>query len=325
MSRDETIGPSAENAAAATMMAARIHAFGGPGVIRYERVPRPEPGPGEVLIRVAASGFNISDIGFRAGLLRNIVPRDLPFTLGAEAAGTVSQLGDGVDSLEVGDHVLGRTDRGGTAAEYVAVNTREVVRAPTGIPLAEAAGIPVAGMTAWQALFEHAQVRSGTRILINGAGGGVGMFAVQLAHHAGARVLATASSRSADRVRAYGAEQIIDYRSTPLVVALDRPVDVALNLVPLSVDKGALLCRTIRDGGSLVSVTGPIEPPADTGVTATHFVARNDTAQLANLVRLIESGVIRVDITATYTLAQVEELHAAAGEGRTSGKVIVIP
>lgn len=325
MAADQTIGPNAEEAAVPTMMAARVHTFGGPDVIRYERVPRPAPGPGEVLIRVAACGFNRSDIGFRAGLLRNVVPRDLPFTLGAEAAGIVSELGDGVESLEVGDRVLGRIDRGGTAAEYVAANARDVVRAPTGIPLADAAGIPVAGITAWQALFEHAHVRPGTSILINGAGGGVGMFAVQLAHHVGARVLATASSRSADRVRAYGAEQIIDYTITPLVAAFDRPVDLALNLVPLSSETGGSLCRMIRHGGSLVSVTVPTEPPDGIGVTATHFVARNDTTQLADLVRLVESGVIRVDITATCRLAQLGELHAAAEEGRVSGKVIVIP
>ncbi|WP_380831675.1 NADP-dependent oxidoreductase [Sphaerisporangium rhizosphaerae] len=309
----------------ASMMAARVHAFGGPDVIRHEQVPRPYPGPGEVLVRVAAAGFNLSDVGFRAGMMQDFVPHDLPFTLGSEAAGTVVRTGDGVEHFKIGDHVVGRLDEGGAAADYLTATAARLVRAPSTLPIAHAAAIPVAGLTAWQGLFEHARVEPGTRILINGAGGGVGMFAAQLARHAGAHVIATAGPRSAERVRAYGAEQIIDYTRVPPHQALDRPVDLVFNLVPIPPDAAEALCRAVRPGGSIVSITIPVEPPAGTGVTATHFVARNDPAQLAELITLIDSGMVRVDITAARPLTELPALHRDAEAGHTSGKTILIP
>lgn len=308
-----------------TMMAARVHAHGGPDVIRYEPAPRPLPGLGEVLVRVAAAGFNPSDVGFRAGALRDVVPVDLPFTLGSEAAGTVVETGHGARRFAVGDHVVGRTDMAGAAAEYLTAPETCLVRAPSTIPLAHAAAIPVAGLTAWQALFEHAQVGPGTRILINGAGGGVGMFAVQLARHTGAHVIATAGPRSADRVRHYGAEQIIDYTRTSPDQVLDRPVDLALNLAAISAEAAGTLCLTIRPGGSLISITVPVKPLAGTAVIAKRFVARNDPAQLAELIALIDAGVVRVDITAARSLAELAAVHRDLEAGRISGKTIVVP
>ncbi|MEV5576762.1 NADP-dependent oxidoreductase [Spirillospora sp. NPDC052269] len=309
----------------AMMMAARVHDFGGPEVIRYEQARRPDPGPGEVLVRVAAAGFNPSDIGFRAGYMRDIVPLDLPFTLGSEAAGTVVGAGDGVEGFAIGDHVVGIIDGGGAAAEYLISSAGRLAHAPSRIPLAHAAAIPVAGLTSWQALFEHARVEPGTRILVNGAGGGVGMFAVQLARHSGAHVIATAGPRSADRVRGYGAEQIIDYTRVSPHQALDHPVDLVLNLVPIPPETAEALCRVVRPGGSLVSITVPVTPPVGTGVAATHFVARNDPGQLAELIALVDSGVVRVDITAARPLTELPAVHRDAEAGRTSGKTILIP
>lgn len=311
--------------ASATMMAARVHAFGAPEVIRYEEVPRPVPGPGEVLVRVAAAAFNPSDIGFRSGFLRDVLPLDLPFTLGSEAAGTVIGVGDGVERFDVGDHVVGLLDKGAAAAEYVANRAADLVRAPAAIPLAHAAAIPLAGLTAWQALFEHAHFTPGARILINGAGGGVGMFAVQLARHAGAHVIATASPRSADRVRSYGADQVIDYTRTASREALDRPVDLVFNLAAIPPETAAELALFLRPGGSLISITVPIEPPAGFRVTATHFVTRNDPGQLAELITLIDAGLVRVDIAAARPLAELAAVHRDAEAGRTHGKIILIP
>ncbi|WP_254715310.1 NADP-dependent oxidoreductase [Actinomadura sp. NAK00032] len=309
----------------ASMMAARVHAFGGPDVIRYEQVPRPDPGRGEVLVRVAGVGFNPSDVGFRAGMMQNAVPQDLPFTLGSEAAGTVVRTGDGVERFTIGDHVVGRLDEGGAAAEYLTAPAARLVTAPSRLPLAHAAAIPVAGLTAWQGLFEHARIEPGTRILVHGAGGGVGMFAVQLARHAGAHVIATAGPRSAERVRAYGAEQIIDYtRGSPLQV-LDRPVDLVFNLVPIPPEAAEALCRAVRPGGSIVSITIPVKPPAGAGVTAAHFIARNDPAQLTELITLADSGMVRVDVTAARPLTELAALHRDAEAGRTSGKTVLIP
>ncbi|GAA0944334.1 NADP-dependent oxidoreductase [Nonomuraea longicatena] len=312
MTFDDRPGPA--------MTAVRIHDFGGPEAIRHDRVPRPVPGPGQVLVRVAAAGFNPSDTGFRGGLMRGVVPVELPFTLGSEASGTVVQVGAGVTHLRVGDPVTGRTD-GGATAEYLTADAALMVRVPSVLPLTHAAAVPVAGGTAWQALFEHARTEKGTRVLVNGAGGGVGMFAVQLARHAEAHVIAVAGPRSAGRVRAYGAAQIIDYTRERVLEALAGPVDLLVHAVPS--DPGELL-PAVRSGGALVSVTVPALPPAGSGVAAHHFVARNDPAQLAGLLALVAAGQVRVDAE-VRPFAELAQVHRDAEAGRISGKVVVRP
>lgn len=303
----------------------RIHRYGDASVVRHEEIPRPAPGPGEALIRVAATSFNPSEVGLRSGLLRSVFALDLPYTLGWDVAGTVVEVGEGVQSLAVGDRVVGGVDSGGTAAEYVAAAVGSLVPAPTTIPLADAAAIPLAGITAWQAVFEHANVTPGQRVLVNGAGGGVGGFAVQLAKHAGARVIATASPRSATAVRRLGADQVIDYTASTVGEALDAPVDTVLNLVAISPGEAAGLVSAVRPGGVLVSVTVPVEPPPDSRVTAVRFVARNDPAQLTELVRLVDAGAVGVDIAASRPLTDLALVHRDAESGRTRGKIILVP
>lgn len=303
----------------------RIHRYGDPSVIRLEDVPRPTPGPGEVLIAVAATSFNPSDLGLRRGLLRAIFPLDLPYTLGGEVAGTVVEVGAGVRSHAVGDRVVGRLDEGGAAAECVVAAADLVVPAPTAMPLAHAAAIPIAGGTAWQAVFEHADVRPGQRVLVNGAGGGVGGFAVQLARHVGAYVIATASPRSADVVRRLGADQIVDYTAEPVAESVDGPVDAILNLVVVGAREAATLPTLVRPGGVVVSATVPIKTPAGSPVTAVHFVARNDTKQLTALVELVNAGAVRTDVAASRPLSELAEVHRAAEAGLVRGKTILVP
>ncbi|MEV2242539.1 NADP-dependent oxidoreductase [Micromonospora sp. NPDC049891] len=301
----------------------RIHRYGDASVIRDDDIPRPTPGLGEVLIEVAATSFNPSDTGLRRGLLRSVFPLDLPHTLGGDVAGRVVEVGENVDSFAVGDPVIGQVD--GAAAEYVTAPADVLVAAPGAIPLAHAAAIPIAGVTAWQAVFEHARIGAGQRVLVNGAGGGVGGFAVQLAKHAGAYVVATASPRSTDKVRRHGADEIVDYTATPLTDAIDEPVDAILNLVPLTTRQAGTLLPLIRPGGVVVSVTIPIKAPAGSPVNAVHFVARNDTSHLAALVKLIDAGTVRVDIAATRHLTDLASVHREAESGRTRGKIILVP
>jgi NADPH:quinone reductase-like Zn-dependent oxidoreductase len=307
----------------------RIHQYGDASVIRDDDVPRPAPRPGEVLIQVAATSFNPSDIGLRKGLLRSVFSLDLPYTLGGEVAGTVvevgGEVGGEVHTFAVGDRVVGRLDSGGAAAEYVTAAADTIVAAPTTIPLAHAAAVPIAGVTAWQAVFEHAGITSGQRVLVNGAGGGVGGFAVQLAKHAGAYVIATAGPRSAGTVREQGADQVVDYTAGPLADALDAPVDVILNLVPLSAEEAATLLPLVRPDGVVVSVTVPIKTPADAPVTTAHFVVRNDTDDLTALVKLIDAGAVRVDIAASRPLTDLASVHRDAESGRIRGKTILVP
>ncbi|WJK39970.1 NADP-dependent oxidoreductase [Solwaraspora sp. WMMA2056] len=303
----------------------RIHRYGDPSVICDDDIPRPVPGAGEVLIRVAATSFNPSDIGLRRGLLRSIFPLDLPYTLGGEVSGTVTEVGADVRDVAVGDQVVGRLDGGGAAADHGVAPVGTLVAAPASIPLAHAAALPIAGLTAWQAVFEHADVAAGQRVLVVGAGGGVGGFAVQLARHAGAYVIATASPRSAGAVRRLGADQVVDYLTTSLADAVDEPVDVILNLVVADAAQNAALLPLARPGGVVVSVTVPVTAPAGAAVTAKHFVARNDTGQLAALVRLVDTGAVTVDISASYPLTDLAEVHRIAEAGGNRGKIILTP
>ncbi|MBO2454058.1 NADP-dependent oxidoreductase [Actinomadura barringtoniae] len=296
------------------MRAALIQEFGGPDVIGYEEVPRPVPGPGEVLVKVAGAAFNPSDIGARSGLLREVLGHEVPMVLGVDVSGTVA-----------GEPVIGRLDRGGAMAEYTVAAADLLVRAPASIPLAEAAAIPVAGLTAWQAVHEHAEPVAGERVLINGAGGGVGMFAVQLAKHAGAHVVATASPRSADAARRYGADQVVHYTEPSWADEIDGPVDAVLNLAPIAPAAAARLLALLRPGGRLVSITGPVEPPEDAKVTATHFVARNDTAQLAALAGLVDTGKVRVEVAGTRAFSELADVHRAAAAGDLQGKIVLTP
>ncbi|HEX8628422.1 MAG TPA: NADP-dependent oxidoreductase [Catenuloplanes sp.] len=307
------------------MRAMRIHQYGDASVIRDDDVPRPVPGPGEVLIEVAGTSFNPSEIGLRRGLLRGFFPLELPHTLGGEVAGTVVEVGAGVATLTTGHRVVGRVDRGGAAAEYVAAPADTLVTAPTAIPLAHAAALPIAGLTAWQAVFEHANLRPGQRVLVNGAGGGVGGFTVQLARYAGAQVVATASPRSADTVRRQGADHVIDYTTTLLADALDEPVDAILHLIGGSAHEAVTLLPLLRPGGVLVSATVPVEVPAASPVRAVRFVARNDTDQLTTLVKLVDAGDVQVDVTASRAMSELADLHRDAEAGRTRGKVILVP
>jgi NADPH:quinone reductase-like Zn-dependent oxidoreductase len=183
----------------------------------------------------------------------------------------------------------------------------------------------VAGLTAWQAVFEHGQVTAGRRVLVNGAGGGVGGFVTQLAKHAGAEVIATASPRSARAVRRHGANQVIDYTATPVAAALDGPVDTVLNLVPLSPHDAVALASAVRPGGRIVSIATPVEPPAGAGVKAMHMVARNDVEHLAALVELVDAGVVTLDISASHPLADLADVHRLGEAGLIRGKVVIIP
>lgn len=291
------------------MTAARIHEYGDASVIRYDRIPRPSPGPGEVLVQVAATSFNPSEVGLRAGYLRDLLPVTLPYTLGLDLAGTVVEVGAGVDVPAAGDRVVGLVE--GAAAEYTVAAAGSLVRAPERLPLADAAAIPVAGLTAWQAVHEHARVEPGQRVLINGAGGGVGLFAVQLAKLAGATVIATAGPRSAAAVRRYGADEVVDYTTTPLPGGMD----VVLNLVAIGPEQAATLATL---GEVIVTIATPIDSPR-----ATHFVARNEPAHLARLVALIDKGELLVEVAETHPLTGLDEIHRRAEAGQTRGKIII--
>ncbi|GAA3018973.1 NADP-dependent oxidoreductase [Streptosporangium longisporum] len=305
------------------MKAMRIHRYGDASVIRRDDVPRPVPSGGEVLLRVAATSFNPSEAGLRRGLLRSVFPLALPYTLGSDVAGVVEEVGEGVSALTVGDRVVGRLD-GGAAAEYVTAAAEALVAAPTTVPLAHAAAMPIAGVTAWQAVFEHADLGPGQRVLVIGAGA-IGRFAIQLARYAGAYVVATAGPRSAEVVRRLGADRIVDYTVTPVTGALDEPVDALLNFAVIDPSRVAELAPLVRPGGVLVSATVEVGHLAGPRLRAVRFVVRNDTDHLAALVKLVDAGAVSVGVEASRPLAELASVHRDAEAGRLPGKTIIVP
>ncbi|TWH72900.1 NADPH:quinone reductase-like Zn-dependent oxidoreductase [Modestobacter roseus] len=309
------------------MKAVRFHEVGGPEVLRYEDVDQPVPGAGEVRVRVAGSAFNAADAGMRAGFLP--IPVVLPHVPGYDVSGTVDALGDGVGGPRVGDAVIGflPMERDGGAAEYVIAPAEALVPAPTTIPLPDAAGLPSVALTAWQALFDDGELAAGQRVLINGAGGVVGKYAVALAARAGVHVVATASPRSSDAVRAAGAEEVIDHTTTDVLGAVEEPVDVLVNLAPIDPEQFAALVAVVRDGGKVVSTTAFMATPGDEarGVTAATVFVLPNRDRLTELVSLVDSGDLHVEVTRRIPLTELPALHAEAAAGRIEGKVVVQP
>lgn len=309
------------------MKAVRFHDYGDPEVLRYEDVEVPVPGAGQVRVRVAATSFNSVDGNIRGGFMRGPIPVELPHTPGLDVAGTVDALGEGVDGLAVGDPVVGflPMDKPGAAAEYVLAPADVLTRAPKDVPLADAAALPLVALTAYQALFDHGKLTAGQRVLVNGAGGAVGGYAVQLAKDAGAHVIATASPRSADAVKAAGADEVVDHTATGVPAAVTEPVDLALNLAPVDPAELAALVTLVKPGGALVNTTVWMPAPSDEdrGVRGIDLFVRSDAGQLAKLVALVDSGELRIDVAERVPLAELAALHARAAEGAVHGKVVV--
>jgi NADPH:quinone reductase-like Zn-dependent oxidoreductase len=310
------------------MKAVRFHEYGDPSVLRYEDVEQPVPGPGEVRLRVAASAFNPVDDGLRGGYLQGPFPVTLPHIPGLEVSGTVDALGDGVTNVAVDDNVIGFLPMvaDGAAADYAIAPAEILAPAPTSIPLPDAAALPIVGLTAWQALFDDAGLTAGQRVLINGAGGAVGGYAVQLAKRAGAHVIATASPRSSERVSSAGADEVIDHTTTAIREAVAEPVDVLLNLAPIAPEELEALVALVKPGGVVVNTIPTIPTPSDEArdVRAVGVFVRSDAQQLSQLTALVDSGELRVDVAQRVPLAELPAVHTKGDAGEVSGKVVVV-
>ena len=309
------------------MKAVRFHEFGTPDVLSYEDADQPAAAAGEVLIRVAGSAFNPADNGIRGGNLP--IPVTLPHIPGYDVSGTIEAVGDDVTRFQIGDTVVGfiPMTADGSAAEYVVAPADVLVAAPSRIDLADAAALPSVALTAWQALFDEAGLTSGQRLLITGAGGSVGGYAVQLAKRAGAYVIATASPRSSAAVSAAGADEIIDHTTTTVLDAVTEPVDVLLNLAPISPAEFEALVALVRDGGVVASTTAWMPTPSDEtrGVRAAGIFVRADADELAQLVGIVDSGELTVDVAERVSLSDLPAVHARAAAGDLRGKVVAVP
>jgi NADPH:quinone reductase-like Zn-dependent oxidoreductase len=297
------------------MHAVLIHETGGPDVLRYEEIERPTPGDGEVLIEVRAASVNPIDWKIRRGLRET----QLPAVLGNDVSGVVEL--SRMDRLAAGDEVFGVASSGGYA-EFATVPATLIAKKPPGMSHEQAAALPVSGLTAWQALFDRGGLEAGQTALVAGGAGGVGHLAVQFAKHAGARVIATGSSRNRDFVLGLGADEYIDYKSQDVgEVASD--VDVAFDTV--GGDTTESLVPTLREGGVLVTIANapPEQAAAERGARAELLVMSSSSEQLAKIAGLVADGAVRVEIAQTFPLSEASQAHALSEAGHTRGKIVL--
>jgi NADPH:quinone reductase-like Zn-dependent oxidoreductase len=308
----------------ATMYAVRIHAFGGPDQLKYEQIPIPQPGPGEVLIRVHAAGVNPVDWKVREGYLKDYVNHTLPLTLGWDVSGVIQAMGLGATRFKKDDEVYSRPDltRDGTYAEYVVVRESEVARKPKSADHIHAASIPLAALTAWQAFFDNAALKPGQRVLIHGAAGGVGTMAVQLAKWKGAYVIATSSQRNQEFLRKLGADETIDYTKARFE-EVGRNVDVVFDMIGGDTQKRSW--KVLKNGGMLVSIVSRPSPEeaASYGVRQAFLMTQPNAAQLTQIAELVDSANLRPVVETILPLTEARRAQELSQAGHTRGKIIL--
>lgn len=306
------------------MKAVRIHDYGDVSVLAYEDAAVPSITAGEVLVRVVAAGVNPVDWKIREGLLRQRISYRLPLTLGWDVSGVVEAVGAGVSRFRIGDAVFSRPDikRNGTYAEYVAIRENEIAHKPKTVSHVEAASLPLAGITAWEALFTAAQLIGGQKVLIHAASGGVGSLAVQLAKSRGAYVIATTSGKNRAFVESLGADETIDYQ-TQRFAEVVNDLDVVFDTLGGEVQESSW--SVLKPGGILVSI---IAPPSDEkakalGVRGAFVFIEPNAPILAQIAELVDVGKLRPVIGAEFALQNVAKAHALSQSGRAIGKIVL--
>lgn len=304
------------------MRAVVVERWGGPETLVEREVERPEPGLNEVLVRVRAAGVNPVDWKTRAGgalIEWGAVP-----AVGWDVSGTVEAVGPGVGVFRPGDEVFGMPlfpRQAGAYAEYVVAPARHLAPKPASLTHVEAAALPLAALTAWQALVDTADVRPGERVLVHAAAGGVGHLAVQIAKARGAYVIGTASTAKHALVRELGADEVVDYRAARFEDVVS-PVDVVLD--GLGGETAARSLRVLRDGGRLITLPGPDDvPAAPDGVRALWVLVEPDHLGLREIAALVEGGRLRPVIDTVLPLAEAPKAHALGELGRTTGKIVL--
>jgi NADPH:quinone reductase-like Zn-dependent oxidoreductase len=304
------------------MRAARIHHFGGPEAIAIEDIPVPEPGPGEIRIRVHVASVNPVDYKIREG---KFLPEDkLPLTLGRDVSGTVDQIGEGAgDEFQPGDTVFAMLppDSGGYA-EFAVARAEHCARCPNRLDDVGAGSLGLAGLTAWQGLFDHGGLRAGQRVLIHGAAGGVGHLAVQFARARGAEVLATCAGEDADFVRGLGAKEVIDYKSERFE---DRARDIDLVFDLVAGETQDRSWSVLRDGGTLISTLS--EPDKDKAAQhharGARYMARPNGAELKEIAGLIDAGEVTPKVDRVFPLEAAAEAQRVLEQEHSCGKIVL--
>jgi NADPH:quinone reductase-like Zn-dependent oxidoreductase len=306
------------------MKAVRIHAYGGPEVLKYEDAPTPKPGQGEILVKVYAAGVNPVDWKVREGYRKDSLHHRLPLVPGWDFSGVVEAAGPGTGRLREGDEVYSRPDlmRDGAYAQYIVVREVEVAIKPKSVDHIKAAAIPLAALTAWQSLFDAAGLRRDQRVLVHAAAGGVGHFAVQLAKWKGAYVIGTASARNHDFLRRLGADETIDYQTTRFEDAV-HDVDVVFDTMAGEIQNRSW--QVLRKGGILVSVLGApsAEVAAKRGVRGTSVFVQPNAEQLAEIAKLVDSGKLSPTIEKVLPLSDACQAQELNKTGHVRGKIVL--
>lgn len=324
MASDSIVRQADQDQTPSSMMAWRVHEFGPPDVMRFERVPRPDPGHGEILVKVGAAGVGLWDAWIRAG--KSMLPQPLPLTPGSDLAGEIVAVGPGVSDLRVGDPIYGVTNSRfvGAYAEYAVASAGMVSRKPTSLTFIEAASVPVVAVTAWQALFDRAQLRAGQTVVIHGAAGNVGAYAVQLARRAGVRIIATAATNDISFVRDLGANTVIDFKTQRFEDDV-RDADAVIDLVGGETQTRSF--QLLRRGGKLISAVSKPDPhlAQSHGVEGVFFLVDVTSQQLSEIAGLIDRGELRIHVGSVLPLADAREAHLML-EGlrpRPKGKIVL--
>jgi NADPH:quinone reductase-like Zn-dependent oxidoreductase len=306
------------------MKAIRIHQYGGPEVLAQVEMQRPAPGANEVLIKVKAASVNPFDWKVRAGYMKDMLPLIFPATLGLDVSGTVEEVGPGVARFKRGDEVYVslEVEAGGGYAEYVVAKETIVARKPATLSHVEAAAVPVAGLTAWQTLFEVAQLRAGQKVLIHAAAGGVGNFAVQFAKAKGAHVIGTASSKNQAFLGELGVDQAVDYQKTRFE---DVVPDADVVLDTIGGDTQERSFKALKKGGILVSIVQPPSQELATkyGVRALFYGGHPSSSNLAEIAKLIDAGKVKTVVETVLPLAEARRAHELSQSGHGRGKIVL--
>ena len=307
---------------APAMKAVRVDEFGDRSVLKVTNIGRPEPGAGELLVRVHAASVNPVDWKMRQHGDR--MGMKTPFTPGFDVSGVVESIGPGVTKFKAGDAVFAMLDlrRGGAYAEYAIVKETEAAMKPAKTTHTEAAAVPLVALTAWQALFDTAKLEKGQTVLIHGGSGGVGSMAIQLAKARGARVIATASQDNLQFLSQLGVDQAIDYR-TQKFEDLVKDVDVVLDTVGGETQQRSL--GVLKKGGVLVSIVGvSTKKQADEmGVRIVGILVKPSSEQLGEIAKMIEAGTVRPFVSLVVPLNEVAKAHEQSETGHTRGKIVL--
>jgi NADPH:quinone reductase-like Zn-dependent oxidoreductase len=301
-----------------------IYSYGGPEVLVYEDAPRPHPLAGEVRVRVHAAGINPVDWKIREGHLKEMLHHTLPLVLGWDVSGVVESLGSAVTRFKVGDEVFSRPDisRDGAYAEFIVIKESEVALKPHSIDHIHAAALPLAGLTAWQSLFDAGGLAAGQRVLIHAAAGGVGSLAVQLAKWKGAWVIGTASGRNHDFLRQLGVDQPVDYETVRFEEAV-QPVDVVFDTMGGEVQ--ARSWKVLKRGGILVSIVSPpsAESAVANGVRQAFVFTQPNAAQLAEIAKLVAAEKLKAIVETVLPLSDATRGQELSERGHTRGKIVL--